>query len=528
MLKLKVLRGAEKKVYTLHEGTNTVGRSDTCDVAIASDGVSKKHAQILVKDDICSVTDLKSSNGTFVNGVKVQDRILKSGDRIAFHDVILELKSDSLPVVTNHGQMSQITFNNGNYNGVNVFANGNNALASDPHMNMQQSPNNSVMTKPKNINELATYYFENIVMPGVYKINENYHTKHILAAMILIFAFVVTFLSTVPMSGMMKDSIQKEAQRRALTIARQLADAAERALSQSADSSIRTDFAENEDGVQEAMVVAKEDGHIIAPLSKAQSYSGEQFVAQARKHEEAFVLQTSSTTIGASVPVRIFSNETGQQLVVADAIVLYKMTTLDWSATVGLFARVLMISLLVGFFIFVFIYKIVTEPIRDASIQLDRALRGEISTIETKYIFQTFSHFVNNVNSALARMGNPADTQQPIFDRPLEGANLTRIITDPAICIDTSGRILSVNSKFEELTSQRLLTLQEQNLSVINDQPLQLNLEDLLQKSCANPQQVSSSQLEISGILYELDAQAVTDGKVVNYVIVTVKKGAEA
>src|SRR6185437_6162431 len=54
-------------------------------------GVSKKHAQITVVKGQCLLTDLGSSNGTFVNGLRIKEKVVKPGDRIAFHNVLVEL-----------------------------------------------------------------------------------------------------------------------------------------------------------------------------------------------------------------------------------------------------------------------------------------------------------------------------------------------------------------------------------------------------------------------------------------------------
>ncbi len=506
MLKLKVLKGLPAQTYNLKEGINIIGRAPTSDIHLNSNGVSKKHAQIIMKDSVCSITDLGSSNGTFVNGAKIQDRILKSGDRIAFHDVLVELTSAQMPQnIPTHVGMEM----------------GSAAL------NLGPSPEPLTVMPPKTLPELASYYLDHVILPGVYKINEIYPTKNILAVFIILFAVTVTLLSTIPMSALMKDATQKEAQRRALTIARQLAAVSEKSLMMASESSIRTDFAESEEGVTAAMVVSQEDGHIIAPLSKSQSYSNEEFVARARKHDEVYIDQTSSTNIGASVPIKIFMPESGQQGIVAYAIVLYKMNTLDWGATAGLFARVLIISLLVAGLVFFFMYRVIVEPIKHSTKEIDKALRGEISVIGTKYNFEIFNLLLNNINSAISRMGNPQDALKPVFDRNGEASNLTRILTDAAIALDSRARIISVNAKFEELTGMRILTLQDQTLDILQDQALKLNLEDLFQKCCQQPQQIASAPLDMSGVQFELDSQAISDGSEIFYVITTLKKKVE-
>lgn len=62
----------------------TVGRSNKNNVVVNDIKVSDEHAQIVVKDSgSCSIVDLNSSNGTFVNDVRISGETpLKVGDRV--------------------------------------------------------------------------------------------------------------------------------------------------------------------------------------------------------------------------------------------------------------------------------------------------------------------------------------------------------------------------------------------------------------------------------------------------------------
>jgi cardiolipin synthase A/B len=74
--------------HGLREGVSTVGRADECDVVISDALISRNHAKIAVGPAGCSVTDLESANGTFVNGEAVKGmRQLHPGDILSFADV---------------------------------------------------------------------------------------------------------------------------------------------------------------------------------------------------------------------------------------------------------------------------------------------------------------------------------------------------------------------------------------------------------------------------------------------------------
>ncbi len=64
-------------------GPSTIGRSRNCEVMVADPSVSRNHALITVDGDRITVQDLSSSNGTFVNGNRVENEVVvRSGDEI--------------------------------------------------------------------------------------------------------------------------------------------------------------------------------------------------------------------------------------------------------------------------------------------------------------------------------------------------------------------------------------------------------------------------------------------------------------
>ncbi|HUI87210.1 MAG TPA: FHA domain-containing protein [Anaerolineales bacterium] len=65
-----------------------VGREQDNDLVLPGDHISRKHAIIVWRKDHFEVEDLRSANGTTVNGKPLnKPRVLKDGDRLAFFDV---------------------------------------------------------------------------------------------------------------------------------------------------------------------------------------------------------------------------------------------------------------------------------------------------------------------------------------------------------------------------------------------------------------------------------------------------------
>ncbi|CAN5445386.1 hypothetical protein BH10ACI2_BH10ACI2_05280 [soil metagenome] len=73
--------------FDLETGFLTVGRSETCSIRfdpLTERIASKQHAFIEARSDGFYITDNKSTNGTLVNGDKVESAKLKSGDEVQF------------------------------------------------------------------------------------------------------------------------------------------------------------------------------------------------------------------------------------------------------------------------------------------------------------------------------------------------------------------------------------------------------------------------------------------------------------
>jgi pSer/pThr/pTyr-binding forkhead associated (FHA) protein len=64
-----------------------VGRSSSADLSIPEDlKISSRHASLRFESDHCLLTDLTSTNGTFVNGRRIVEERLNNGDRILMGD----------------------------------------------------------------------------------------------------------------------------------------------------------------------------------------------------------------------------------------------------------------------------------------------------------------------------------------------------------------------------------------------------------------------------------------------------------
>lgn len=70
-------------MYKLDKGEVLIGRGKEASIRIDDEGVSRLHAKIVRHPEgIVAIVDLKSTNGTFCNGERIETHVLQDGDRI--------------------------------------------------------------------------------------------------------------------------------------------------------------------------------------------------------------------------------------------------------------------------------------------------------------------------------------------------------------------------------------------------------------------------------------------------------------
>jgi Protein of unknown function (DUF3662)/FHA domain len=86
--------GQPVRVYPLAAPELSIGRSDHSGIALSDPGVSRNHARILREGDDFIIEDLRSTNGTEVNGQPVRRRRLADGDVIKLASSTLQFRRE--------------------------------------------------------------------------------------------------------------------------------------------------------------------------------------------------------------------------------------------------------------------------------------------------------------------------------------------------------------------------------------------------------------------------------------------------
>lgn len=72
----------------------TIGRNKSNQMVLPSQSVSNFHAQIYFEDGRYMLEDLNSTNGTFINGIKVNKKSLQPGDEVRISQTVLIVSDD--------------------------------------------------------------------------------------------------------------------------------------------------------------------------------------------------------------------------------------------------------------------------------------------------------------------------------------------------------------------------------------------------------------------------------------------------
>ncbi len=79
----------ERNGVELNRSQVYIGRDPECEVHIPTTTISRQHVRIFCRGEEYHVEDLDSTNGTYINGVKVKRCVLRNNDQITVGDITI-------------------------------------------------------------------------------------------------------------------------------------------------------------------------------------------------------------------------------------------------------------------------------------------------------------------------------------------------------------------------------------------------------------------------------------------------------
>jgi len=89
--------GGNNKAFSLPSSVTIVGRRQDCDLCVPLMVISRRHCALNTDGGRLSIRDLGSSNGTLVNGDKIEEMDLSAGDRVSIGPLNFVVQIDGVP-----------------------------------------------------------------------------------------------------------------------------------------------------------------------------------------------------------------------------------------------------------------------------------------------------------------------------------------------------------------------------------------------------------------------------------------------
>src|SRR5215212_5082098 len=87
----------QRRSFSITRDMTVIGRREDCDLRIPLSDVSRKHCRVIVNGETIKAEDLGSSNGTYVNGERIQQAEVGAGDTLQIGPVVFVVQMNGFP-----------------------------------------------------------------------------------------------------------------------------------------------------------------------------------------------------------------------------------------------------------------------------------------------------------------------------------------------------------------------------------------------------------------------------------------------
>ncbi len=516
MYKLKVISGPNQgESFSLKPGENAIGRHSDNVIVLPSGRVSKKHCVIAEDaDGELKVVDADSANGTFVNGALVRSRKLAVGDRVSVGEYVLQLVEVKARSGTQNLQLADVVqFPRtagvpetplGFGQTMDPFQNLNGANASGT----SGAGGSASKALPQDLLGKVSYGFEKGLMPFFYNLLLKTQWRVMVFGLIVVLCLATVVVSVQPVISTARDLVMREISKRAQGLAKELVDLNAPLLASGNENRTDTMGIDRLEGVRMAVLVDM-DGRVMAPASKLNQLlvvgPEARVLVKARMtfnkgRETGFFTEEGESTIVAVEPIKVLNSTLGRNVIIGMGIV-----SIDSSAStpalgeIGMFySQGIILSCVVGLFIFFVIYRLTLRPFVVLNEDLDRVLKGELSQVTSEYSFEELHSLWEILNSlsqrafkaaganATANSGTDAGSGANLNASDFEAMARTigGLGRQGVVLCDQERRIVYLNEVFEEMSGIRAdRDMGQPFTSVARDQGFETLLEDLFSRS---------------------------------------------
>ncbi|MBI4042510.1 MAG: FHA domain-containing protein [Deltaproteobacteria bacterium] len=490
-------------------GVYLIGRMRDCDIMIDHSTISQHHAKLTLTEREALIEDLGSSNGVLVNGVRVTKEKLGLPAQLCLGEVYLQLSQESAA-----------------------------RPAAEPFRNTLFPPR-VVSGQTRSLHQL-TQQIRRRALALIRLINHHVEWKFALVAGLALFAALNTLMTLLPLMGRSHQYLKDEAQKRAIFIAKQLADANERAVLFRNHLLLSTRLAEQQTGIISAQIVDPE-GRVLAPAHKANRQIDGALEIASLLTQETLIQEMSKDELLITEPITSYSETDGKNRVRALAQVRFSVKDLGMTAE-GMW-RLVLISLttaiLLSILFYFALYFLTAEPLLGMDDQLAESMKGSFHPLTLNAKFQEFVPFLTRINILLTRLREGVQEGELLRHRD-EGEGriflqhrylepLIESIETPAFVLDHHQQIVSANTNAGELCRARIDSLLRQPIyDFFPDRDLQSTIADLIQLSRSkldgSPAQENITTRDGSSFALSVTAFVDSASSGANYHVISIKK----
>lgn len=90
-------KNGSRRIFPLPSSITVIGRRHDCDLCVPVMSVSRRHCQLNYDDGALNIRDLGSHNGTYLNGKRINEAVIKAGDSIEVGPLTFIFQIDGQP-----------------------------------------------------------------------------------------------------------------------------------------------------------------------------------------------------------------------------------------------------------------------------------------------------------------------------------------------------------------------------------------------------------------------------------------------
>ncbi len=90
-------KDGSQRAFSLPSNVTVIGRRHDCDLCVPLMVVSRRHCQLTANSEAVKIRDLDSQSGTFLNGKRISDGVLKAGDYLTIGPLTFQVQINGEP-----------------------------------------------------------------------------------------------------------------------------------------------------------------------------------------------------------------------------------------------------------------------------------------------------------------------------------------------------------------------------------------------------------------------------------------------